>query len=338
MHMVSIIVLIFILSYLSKRKHRTKVNNSYSSWSEVKTGIPQGSILCPLLYNIYLNDIFLLILPIMWMIILHTLLNVTLLNTLKKDIDILLKRFHDNYFKVNDDKCHLLVANHAQDISLMIGMELIKDSKSVKLLGLTLDNKLNFTEHVTKVCDRVSQKLHILARVATYMDTDKLRILMKAFIESQFNYCPLVWMFHSRTLNNSINRLYKRALRLVYKNDHSSFEELLNKDNSLSIHHRNLQKLVTEMYKVKNNLSSTIMSNIFTENNNVYDLRNTREFKTENVRTVLNGTENVSYRGPQIWETLPNSIKTANSLIEFKAKIKHWKPIECKCRICGIFY
>ena len=73
------------------------------------------------------------------------------------------------------------------------------------------------------------------------------------------------------------------------------------------------------------------MSNIFTENNNVYDLRNKREFQIENVRTVLNGTE------IQIWETLPNSIKTANSLIEFKAKIKHWKPIECKCRICGIF-
>ena len=79
------------------------------------------------------------------------------------------------------------------------------------------------------------------------------------------------------------------------------------------------------------------MINIFTENNNVYDTRNKREFKTENVRTVLNGTETVSYRGPQICETLPNSIKTANSLIKFKAKIKHGKPIECKCRICGIF-
>ena len=84
------------------------------------------------------------------------------------------------------------------------------------------------------------------------MNTHKLRILMKTFIESQFNYCTLVWMFHRRTLNNRINQLHERALRLVYKNDHS-FEELLNKDNSLSIHHRNLQKLVTEIYKVKNN-------------------------------------------------------------------------------------
>ena len=173
----------FILSYLSKRKHRTKVNNSYSSWSEVKTGIPQGSMLGPLLFNIYLNDTFLFIgknditkyaddnTPYATECDIDE-----LLTTLKKDIDILLKWFHDNY-----DKCHLLVSNHGQDISLMIGKELIKGSKSVKLLGIIIDNKLNFTEHVTKVCDKISQKLHILARVATYMNTDKLRILMKAF-------------------------------------------------------------------------------------------------------------------------------------------------------------
>ena len=293
----------YILSYLSKRKHRTKVNNSYSSWSEIKTGVPQGSILGPLLFNIYLNDIFFFV----------DKSNITnyaddntpyatesnideLLITLKNDTDTLLKWFDDNYFKANDDKCHLLVTNHSDETTLLVGKELIKGPKSVKLLGITIDNKLNFNGHVSNICDKVSQKLHILARVAVFINTDKLRILMKAFIESEFNYCPLVWMFHSRTLNNRINRLHEKALRLVYKDDHCSFEELLNKDNAVSIHHRNLQILVTEMYKVKNNLSSTIMSNIFQEDNTAYDLRNKREFKTGNVRTVLSGTETISYR------------------------------------------
>ena len=98
-----------------------------------------------------------------------------------------------------------------------------------------------------------------------------------------------------------------------------------------------MQKLVTEMYKVKNNLSSTIMNKIFQENTNVYDLRTKREFKTHNVRTVLNGTETISYRGPQIWETLPSTIRNSNSLIAFRAKIKHWIPVGCKCRICNTF-
>ena len=147
-----------------------------------------------------------------------------LLITLKNDTDTLLKWFDDNYFKANDDKCHLLVMNHSDEISLLVGKELIKGSKSVKLLGITIDNKLNINEHVSNICDKVSQKLHILARVAVFINIGKLRILMKAFIESQFSYCSLVWMFHSRTLNNRINRLHEKALRLVYKDDHCSFE------------------------------------------------------------------------------------------------------------------
>ena len=73
---------------------------------------------------------------------------------------------------------------------------------------------------------------------------------MKAFVESQFGYCPLIWMYHSRTLNNKINKLHERALRLVYKNNTSSFEELLAMDNSHTVHHRNVQKLAIEMSKM----------------------------------------------------------------------------------------
>ena len=65
----------------------------------------------------------------------------------------------------------------------------------------------------------------------TRMSRDKLRIIMSAFIESQFGYCPLVWIFHSRALNNRINRLHERALRLVYKDPHLTFEEIVRKDN-----------------------------------------------------------------------------------------------------------
>ena len=98
---------------------------------------------------------------------------------------------------------------------------------------------------------KASLKLHASARVAHFMSQDKLRILMKAFIESQFGYCPLIWMFHSRRLNNKINKLHERALRLVYKNKTLSFVKLLIMNNSFTVHHRNLQKLAIEMYKVK---------------------------------------------------------------------------------------
>ena len=86
---------------------------------------------------------------------------------------------------------------------------------------------------------------------------------MKAFIESQLNYCPLIWMFHSRTINNKINRIHERALRLFYSDDISSFNELLKKDQSFSIHHRNIQSLPIKLYKFFHALSSCIMKNVF---------------------------------------------------------------------------
>ena len=144
-------------------------------------------------------------------------------------------------------------------------------------------------------------------------------------------------MFHSRTLNNRINRLHERALRLVYKDFTLSFEELLDLDNSFSIHHRNLQKLVTEIFKVKNNLSPRFMKNVFPDSINPYNLRNGPEFKTSNIHTVSYGSDTVTFRGPKTWALVPTDIKNSNSLTDFKAKIKHWKPEGCTCRLCKVF-
>ena len=119
------------------------------------------------------------------------------------------------------------------------------------------------------------------------MDQDKLRLLMKAFIESQFSYCSLIWMFHSRMLNNRINNLHERALRLVYKDNVSTFTQLLQRDKSFSIHDRNLQKLAIEMYKVINNLSPHFMHSLFPIMNNTYNLRRNPAFRIEKFHTTM---------------------------------------------------
>ena len=159
--------------------------------------------------------------------------------------------------KSNKDKCHLLIINNENNI-IKIGEEEITGSKSVKLLGITIDNKLNFNDHVSNIYIKANQKFHALKRIAKFLDDRKLRIIMKTFIESQFNYCPLSWMFHFRLLNNKINTLHERTLRLVYKSPELSFQELLVLVKSF-LHHRNLQKIATEMYKVKNKFSPTLI-------------------------------------------------------------------------------
>ena len=92
-----------------------------------------------------------------------------------------------------------------------------------------------------------SQKLNALSRVACQLDFKQRKLLMNAFITSQFSYAPVVWMFDSRKQNHHIDRTYERAFRVVYKDYNSSFDELLEKDNSYKIHDRNFQKLVTEI-------------------------------------------------------------------------------------------
>ena len=132
-------------------------------------------------------------------------------------------------------KCHLIVVNN-DNAMLKISNENLAACKSVELLGVKIDNNLDFKEHVTKFCKKGSQQLHALARISKYLDKDKLRLLMHDFVNSQFNYFPLTWMFHNRTLNNKINKLHERALRLVYINDDLSFQELLDADLFETIH------------------------------------------------------------------------------------------------------
>ena len=158
------------------------------------------------------------------------------------------------------------------------------------------------------------------------MDTKKRRVLMKAFITSQFSYCPLVWMFHSRTLNNRINKIHERALRLVYKNEtFLSFDDLLKRDRSVSIHQKNLQLLATEIYKTKNDLGPKIMKDTFHFIQKPYNLRNDPELQRRKNRTVYFGTENITLLASKIWELIPSDIRSANSLGVFKEKIKFLK-------------
>ena len=173
-------------------------------------------------------------------------------------------------------------------------------------------------------------------RVSKFMSEDKLKLIMKTFIESQFNYCPLLWMCHSRTLNSKINKLHERALRVVYKNDDLTFRQLLEKDNSITIHERNLQKLAVEMFKVKHNLSPAPVQEIF-KLGNPQNLRNDKDFQIQKARTVNNGVETIRYRGPKTWDLVPKEIKESKSLSEFKRKIKDWKPQDCTCRLCKIY-
>ena len=165
------------------------------------------------------------------------------------------------------------------------------------------------------------------------MNLSKKKMLMNSFFKSQFSYCPLVWMCHSPTINNTINHLHERCLRVIY-NKISSFKELLERDWSVPIHNRNLQILATEMFKVYNDVAPPIFTEIFNKRNPTYQLRHTSHFSIPPVTSVYNGTESLSFLGPMIWGIVPTELKKVKSLSGFKSGIKNWWPQNCPCRLC----
>ena len=224
--------------------------------------------------------------------------------------------------KANQGKCHLLLSTKSPEVVSIDGIQ-ITFSTAETLLGITIDSELNFENHLSAICNKVSRKINALGRIVNYMSLEKRRIVMKTFIESQFNYCPLIWMFHSRTINNKINRLHERALRIVYSDFKSFFEGLHMKDNSFSIHERNIQSLAKEIYKFLNGLSPSFLNNVFHKNiSNSYDTRNHKKFDSRNPRKVRYGTETTSYIARKIWSKVAKTMKMRSSLESFKTKIR----------------
>ena len=156
---------------------------------------------------------------------------------------------------------------------------------------------------------------------------------MKVFITSQFNYSPLVWMFHSKIQGQKINALHERASRIPYGNKTSLFNELQEKGNFVSIHHKNLQALKTEICKVSDNISPIILNETFGLRDTPYNLRNPDSFKMRKVLSFYNGTEALFHLGPKVWSLVPHEIQQSVSFGDFKSTIKTWTPSNYPCRL-----
>ncbi len=143
-------------------------------------------------------------------------------------------------------------------------------------------------------------------------------------------------MFCGKTANDEVNRVHKRALRVLLNDFDSSFEELLHKNGEITIHVKNLQKLMLEVYKCITSGNPSFLWEFFNRKMLPYNLRINDLLQLPKTRTNKYGNESLSYRGSMVWNRLPDQYKAAKSDDEFKIKIRSWKGSGCNCRICII--
>ena len=323
-----------IRSFFDSRLNRVKINGHTSEWRIMERGCPQGSSFGPLLWNMFQNDMAFHIPDS----------NLTLYaddhqlyvtgktyeeveSTLVTQGQQALLWYRDNFLLANPDKFQSLTINprnidaDKKGSVLTIANDEIMKTEQIKLLGVNIDKNLNFTQHISEICTKASQKVGVLMRLRNLIPYQAKLILYKTAIMPHLTYCHLVWNFCKSSDGRKIERIQERALRAVFKTTTETYEELLKRAKLPTLHNRRLQDIAILMYKVKNDLVPSYISEIFTRKGTRYNLRNS-DFEIPRFNTIRYGKHTLRYQGPYIWSKLENGMRELPSLSIFKTKIR----------------
>ena len=183
--------------------------------------------------------------------------------------------------------------------TLKIAGKEIRSEIYVKLLGIDVDYKLNFETHVGMLCKKAAGQLNAIGRMNRFIDSGDRKILIQGFVQSNFNYCPLVWMLCNPKSMRKVELIHKRALRILLEDYTSSYKELLSKSNKVTMSLQRQRQLATEFFKTLNSLNPAYMNDIFTRN--VKNLRDQNKLLRPKVNGFTYGLNSLKNLGPSIW-------------------------------------
>ena len=210
----------FISAYLKNRKQKKKLGSTFSECCNILFDVPQGFILGPLLFLIFIADFFYLNYDLDFAghaddttpyICEQDFSSIN--NVLELNVNTLFNWFRQNCLMANSGKSHFLTSP-CERRSLKINDSIVTSSSSEELLRALIDSEHTFQDHITRLCSKPNQKLSALARVFKNKTLQKRPPLTSSYISSQFNYCPLLSMIHNKELNKNINKVHKIALRI----------------------------------------------------------------------------------------------------------------------------
>ena len=335
-----------IATYLQERFQRVKIGNSKSEWLQLAKGCPQGSLMGPLAYNIFSNDLLLLLGDIC------DIYNYADDNTpgcqgdsemeviqkLEAVASIMLEWFHLNYLQANPDKFQLILHGKSNKASILnIGNNVkLEPLCDVRLLGVTIDAQLNFSKHVDTLCKKAGKQINVLHRMSRTLSQDAKFKLFETFVLSNFNFCPVVWHHCRMSDIRKIENVQKRALRMVYNDYESCYKDLRVRSKRPLLYIQRLRMIVLEMYKIYYDIGPIYLKEFVNKTECVYNTRNRNRVDIPICNTVTYGYNSFKYEGASLWNKLCKTLKQELDVNNFKNLIKEWNGPECSCTLCKL--
>lgn len=316
-------------SYLNNRKQTVKIGNTFSDEKQITCGVPQGSILGPILFLLYINDIKNSAKQIQFFLFADdtsTYLTHKNIEELEKIYNKELKKVKNwldaNKLSLNVSKSNMILfkknrTKTNQKLTIKIMDEEIKEKEYTKYLGILIDNKLTWKQHINHVNLKVTKGLAILYKLRNYVSEQILRMLYFSFIQPHIDYGLLIWGNATTTNLKPIKKKIEKAVRIIsFKNKQSPTEPLFDKLRIFSFEKQRILNIAKFMWKVANNETPNTIASLFSKRHRVYG-DNNYKYYIPTINTDLM-KRNIIYQGPVIWNTIPSEIKNKKNIFSFK--------------------
>ena len=333
-------------SYLKERKQSVSIKGKLSMFLEILAGVPQGSILGPILFNIFIND-FMEIFEKADIynfaddntLSAHSRTTDEVVNCLEKESNTATNWFIENHMIANPGKFKgILIKKDGSDITgipLLINNKSVNSSSEVTLLGLTIDDKLNFHKHISELCRKAASSLNALKRFQKYISADDRKLVVHAYVLSYFNYCPMVWHFCGKGDIHKIEKIHERAIRFMTNDYNTDYAQLLETENECTLYLKRVKIIAQEVFKSINGLNPGYARDILRDTPSTYPTRRPLDLYVPKVNQITFGYRSYTYEAPTLWNSLPLDIRKSENFYTFKKLLGSWNGPSCRCNYCN---